>query len=53
LQRGSDGSARENRRIQGVQQMWPRASPMSTARHFSSADFFATALSVSRERALR
>jgi hypothetical protein len=46
LQRGSDGIAREIRRIQGAQQMWPRASPISTSRHFSSCDFFARAPSV-------
>jgi hypothetical protein len=39
LQRGSEGIAREIRRIQGAQQMCPRASPMSTSRHFSSCDF--------------
>jgi hypothetical protein len=39
LQRGSEGIDREIRRIHGDQQMCPRASPMSTARHFSSCDF--------------
>jgi hypothetical protein len=38
LQRGSEGIAREIRRIHGVQHICPRASPMSTARHFSSCD---------------
>jgi hypothetical protein len=36
LQRGSEGSDRLKRRIHGAQQMWPRASPMRTRRHFSS-----------------
>jgi hypothetical protein len=39
LQRGSEGIERLNRRIHGVQQLCPRASPMSTARHLSSCDF--------------
>jgi hypothetical protein len=39
LQRGSDGIFRESARIQGAQQTCPRASPMSTSRHFSSCDF--------------
>jgi hypothetical protein len=34
-----------NRRIHGVQQMCPRASPMSTSRHFSECVFRAKALS--------
>jgi uncharacterized protein YndB with AHSA1/START domain len=39
LQRGSEGIFREIQRIQGAQQKCPRASPMSTSRHFSSCDF--------------
>jgi hypothetical protein len=42
LQRGSEGILREIARIQGAQQMCPRASPMSTARHFSSCVLRAT-----------
>jgi hypothetical protein len=42
LQRGSDGIFRESARIQGAQQTCPRASPISTARHFSSCVLRAT-----------
>jgi hypothetical protein len=46
LQRGSEGIDLLIRRIHGVQQMCPRASPMSTARHFSSCDCFGLRLNI-------